>query len=108
MKRKKNSHKSKKSGSLGMWVLAAVVMAGVVWLSLKLTTETSSDFVQNGQTFDVQTAPPSLFTGRARDAYQAARDVPEVLREIPCYCGCMQNDGHRNNLDCFTDNHGAT
>mgnify|MGYP003349941744 CR=1 FL=1 len=39
-------------------------------------------------------------------AYQAARDVPEVLEHMPCYCGCFSNSGHRNNLDCFKDNHG--
>ena len=39
-------------------------------------------------------------------AYQAARDVPEVLEHMPCYCGCFSNAGHRNNLDCFKDNHG--
>lgn len=39
-------------------------------------------------------------------AYQAARDVPEVLEHMPCYCGCFANSGHRNNLDCFKDNHG--
>ena len=41
-------------------------------------------------------------------AYQVARDIPEVLEQMPCYCGCFGSSGHRNNLDCFTDNHGAT
>jgi hypothetical protein len=41
-------------------------------------------------------------------AYEAARAVPEVLEHMPCYCGCFSNAGHRNNLDCFKDNHGVT
>ena len=41
-------------------------------------------------------------------AYKAAKDVPEVLEQMPCYCGCFATAGHRNNLDCYADNHGAT
>jgi hypothetical protein len=53
------------------------------------------------------TLPPSNFSGRAREAYQAALDVPEVLKEVQCYCGCAQNEGHKNNLHCFMDLHGV-
>ena len=38
---------------------------------------------------------------------EAAKEVPEVLAQLPCYCGCMSNFGHRNNLDCFHDEHGV-
>jgi hypothetical protein len=41
-------------------------------------------------------------------SYKAAKDVPEVLEHMPCYCGCFGTSGHRNNLDCYTDNHGVT
>ncbi len=41
-------------------------------------------------------------------SYQVAKDIPEVLEHIACYCGCYGSSGHRNNLDCFTDNHGET
>jgi len=53
------------------------------------------------------TLPPESFTGEIRQAYQAARDYPEVLETVSCYCGCY-GDGHRNNLDCYKDNHGIT
>jgi hypothetical protein len=49
-----------------------------------------------------------LFEGKTRDAYQAAADIPEVLQELPCFCGCMQHNGNENNLFCFRDGHGAT
>jgi hypothetical protein len=52
------------------------------------------------------TQDPAQFAGRARTAYEAAKEVPEVLAQLPCYCGCMSGFGHRNNLDCFKDNHG--
>jgi hypothetical protein len=51
--------------------------------------------------------PPSNFTGTARLAYQAAKEIPEILNQLPCFCGCMQNFGHKNNLYCFRDNHGV-
>lgn len=35
-----------------------------------------------------------------RTAYEFAARHPEVLRHMPCFCGCERN-GHRNNEDCF-------
>lgn len=35
-----------------------------------------------------------------RDAYAWAAMHENILRYIPCYCGCGAN-GHRNNYDCF-------
>jgi hypothetical protein len=32
--------------------------------------------------------------------YQFAADHPEVLRYVPCYCGCEMR-GHKSNADCF-------
>jgi hypothetical protein len=52
--------------------------------------------------------PATQFQGRVRDAYQAAADIPQVLAEVKCYCGCDKSQGHRYLLDCFVDTHGAT
>lgn len=55
-----------------------------------------------------QTLDPSSFADPdVREAYQAAKDVPEVLEHLACYCGCFREAGHRNNLDCFKDMHGT-
>jgi hypothetical protein len=35
-----------------------------------------------------------------RDAYLFAVANPEILQEIPCYCGCGTM-GHTSNLSCF-------
>ena len=35
-----------------------------------------------------------------RAAYEFAARHPDVLRHIPCFCGCERN-GHANNEDCF-------
>lgn len=53
------------------------------------------------------TLNPELFIGKVRNAYRIARQVPELLERMPCYCGCYVNNGHRNNLDCYVDRHAA-
>ena len=54
------------------------------------------------------TLSPVLFTGYAAKGYQVAKEIPEVLEHVMCYCGCDRNPGHQNNLDCFADEHGVT
>ena len=27
----------------------------------------------------------------------------ELMRYMPCFCGCQNEDGHRNNRDCYID-----
>lgn len=51
------------------------------------------------------TLSSDLFTGKVREVYRIAREVPELLERMPCYCGCYTSDQHRNNLDCYTDRH---
>lgn len=52
--------------------------------------------------------PADRFQGRVREAYKAAAEIPDVLAGVTCYCGCDKSQGHRNLLDCFVDDHGAT
>ena len=52
--------------------------------------------------------PGSFPDPQVAAAYQIAQAIPEVLESLPCYCGCYQSVGHRNNLDCFADTHGVT
>jgi len=33
--------------------------------------------------------------------YRFAALNPEVLRYVPCFCGCERSNGHRDNEDCF-------
>ena len=52
--------------------------------------------------------PADRFQGRVRAAYKAAAEIPDVIAGLACYCGCNKSQGHRNLLDCFVDEHGAT
>jgi Protein of unknown function with PCYCGC motif len=52
--------------------------------------------------------PADRFQGRVHEAYKAAAEMPDVMAGVTCYCGCNKSQGHRNLLDCFVDDHGAT
>ena len=53
------------------------------------------------------TLPASAFTGKARDAYAAATEIPETLAQLPCYCHCDQSFGHKSLHSCFVDDHAS-
>ncbi len=53
-----------------------------------------------------RTLDPNLFKGKAKQAYQIAKEIPQVLAQMPCFCEC-EAFGHENLLDCFIDRHGA-
>lgn len=51
-------------------------------------------------------SPASFNSPRVARAYRAAREIPEVLAQQPCYCHC-DKFGHRGLLDCYRNDHGA-
>jgi hypothetical protein len=53
-----------------------------------------------------KTLDPNLFKGKTKRAYEVAKEIPEVLAQMPCFCEC-EAFGHENLLDCFVDRHGA-
>lgn len=56
------------------------------------------------------TLPPSEFQNAGiANAYAIAKEIPEVLAQQPCLCGCdNSSDDHRSLLDCYIDQHAAT
>ena len=60
-----------------------------------------------------QLAPESALTEEIRsapntvqEAYRFAIANPDILHEIPCYCGCSAV-GHKNNYQCYVSEIGA-
>lgn len=54
------------------------------------------------------TLDPRIFKRTdVREAYQVAKEIPDVLAQQPCYCYC-QRKGHRGLLDCFRTDHAAS
>jgi hypothetical protein len=51
------------------------------------------------------TLSPALFGGKTARAYQVAKEAPELIEQMSCYCGCNKSHNHQNNLDCYVDRH---
>ena len=54
------------------------------------------------------TLDPARFVGKARLAHQVAREIPDTLDQLYCYCECDKHLGHKSLLSCYTDGHAAT
>ena len=39
--------------------------------------------------------------GKHRDAYDVARELPDVLDGLYCHCDCAERDGLRSLLECY-------
>ena len=110
MEARGESLKSISKQNLALGIAAVVIMAGIGGVLLRGTADQAgdqtADSAQLSKAADVLS--PSLFSDeKTRAAYQTAKDIPEVLEQIPCFCGCLSNFGHKNNLFCFKDQHGA-
>lgn len=47
---------------------------------------------------EVQSAPVAV-----QEAYQFNTANPDIMQDIPCYCGCG-DIGHTSNYDCYVSN----
>ena len=54
------------------------------------------------------TLDPARFVGKAARAHQVAREIPDTLDRLYCYCECDKHAGHKSLLSCYTDGHAAT
>ncbi len=48
---------------------------------------------------------PERWTGHVRMSYMVAKEIPEILKQLFCYCGCDHMDEHTTLLDCYTSDH---
>jgi Protein of unknown function with PCYCGC motif len=55
----------------------------------------------------VVTLDPEKFRGKAREAYRAVKDAPQLIAQMPCYCHCDRGMGHKSLYSCFEDDHAA-
>ena len=53
------------------------------------------------------TLNPDTFNGPVRDAYQAVREIPVTIAQLPCYCHCDQGFGHKSLYSCFETEHAS-
>jgi hypothetical protein len=62
--------------------------------------------VERARPFPHTVSPKRFAEGPVIRAYELAQQIPEILVQQPCYCGCNRL-GHRSLLHCFTSDHGA-
>jgi hypothetical protein len=84
---------------------AAVVLLLAAYLGATAFFHRTND--AHGDYHNTVTLDPALYKGPAHDAYMVARQHPELLAQLHCYCGCDRVHGHVNLLDCFRDTHGG-
>jgi hypothetical protein len=51
--------------------------------------------------------PSSQFAGKTRQAYEAVKQIPVTIAQMPCYCHCDKGMGHKSLHSCFEDDHAA-
>jgi len=107
MTSKTKNKKRKKVKKQTVWLLlgSASILALLAWVFMGGGGE---QLTASGARL-IHTMDPSYFSKdpKAQAAYQVAKDMPEVLAELPCFCGCMTALGHESNLFCFKDEHGS-
>ena len=52
------------------------------------------------------TLAPEQFAGKVRKAYQVAKEIPQTLTQLPCFCYC-DSIGHKSLHTCYEDEHSA-
>jgi hypothetical protein len=64
------------------------------------TQSTSGDIHLNMASMDHMPAEVQAAPVTVQEAYQFNVANPEIMKNIPCYCGCG-NIGHTSNYDCY-------
>jgi hypothetical protein len=71
------------------------------------TESTTGDTHLNMASMDLMPAEVHAAAVSVQEAYQFNVANPEIMKEIPCYCGCG-NIGHTSNYDCYVSEVDAT
>ena len=95
---------------------AIVLFSGIGYVALHTTPKPDTDAAavpvfyecaEDAVPFPSTLEPTTFERADLREAYQAAKEIPGVLVQQPCYCYC-QRKGHRGLLDCFKTDHAAS
>ncbi len=93
----KNMKVTKKKGNNTLIIAAAAVILLAAIAYLAFNGGPATDKQDNAIKF-----PDYVYTDAlALKAYTYVTKNPEVLEQIPCYCGCGGHSGHRFLRDCF-------
>jgi hypothetical protein len=99
---------------LAMMAGGVLVLLGAYFLYQEQTPDAAGPELSKVQKANYslrETSPtlsPERFRGKTQRAYTIAREIPQVLDGLYCYCRCRENFGHKNLLTCFTSTHAST
>jgi hypothetical protein len=110
-KRHAKSKKSAKTLPITIAVVIVIFIGGYFYdqysrdypMAIKNVFAANIDALRGGETRP--TLSPALFFGKAARTYKIARENPELIDSLYCYCNCKQNFGHKSLLTCFVDKH---
>jgi hypothetical protein len=91
-----------------IWLLL-LVLAGAVTFRAVTTRSSSHHPVPRRDVTAADVIPAARYAAEPSiaEAYAYARQHPEVLDGLHCYCDCARNFNHRSLLTCFESDHGA-
>jgi hypothetical protein len=93
----KNKIVTQKKGDNTFLIAAAVILVAAMAYLFLSGTDSGKDKTDADIKF-----PDYVYTDAlALNAYTYATKHPDVLEQIPCYCGCGGHSGHRFLRDCF-------
>ena len=84
-----------RSRHLAFLIALLVLLAGALSACASASGEALALMSEDQLPADVRTAPASVV-----EAYRFAAANPEVMKAIPCYCGCGSM-GHTSNYSCY-------
>lgn len=80
-------------------LIGAIALSG---LSACAPQSESSDIHLNMTSMDMLPAEVQSAPVTVRESYQFASANPDLMQNIPCYCGCG-NVGHTSNYSCYVE-----
>src|SRR5437899_5159189 len=95
---------------------AIALLSGIGYMAFHTTPKPHTDAAavpvyyhraEDAMPFPATLEPATFKRADLREAYQAAKEIPGVLVQQPCYCYC-QRKGHGSLLDCFKTDHAAS
>jgi Protein of unknown function with PCYCGC motif len=99
---------AKGSNNRTRWIIGAVVLGLLAIVGVGAWHMHAASNAGGSDASASLTQDPQLYQGETHQAYIVARDHPELLAQLDCYCGCEEHEGHKNLLDCFRTSHGAS
>jgi len=90
---------------------AVGVGGGLIWRTWGTAEHSDAASAVGGGVRRRETRPtldPARFTGKPAQAFRVAREIPDVIDQIHCYCGCDREAAHVSLLSCYVDGHAVT